>query len=168
MITLFPAATPPAGTEMEIDVPAPASEFVPRLFTNVMFGQTGGPPPPTQAPALHTSTDVHWLRSADARPPAARVVRGAGVVVAAGIRVVRVRAPGRRAAPVRRAHVPVVAVERRASDAGAVRAGVHRRAGAAVVAGIRVVRVRAPGRRVAPIRRAHISVVAVRTGPVDA
>src|SRR5439155_507760 len=74
--------------------------------------------------------------------------------------------PGR--AAVGRARVAVVAVRRGAADAAPGRAPVVRRAGVAVVAGRRVVRVHAADRRIAGVVRARVIVVAAERWPTDA
>jgi hypothetical protein len=99
--------------------------------------------------------------SADAGSSGTGVIRGAGITVVTGIGVVHMRAAGGRVAGIIGAGVAVVAVRRRASIAGPTTAGVTRRTGVAVGAGICVVLVRTAGGRVAGIIGAGVSVIAV-------
>ena len=106
-------------------------------------------------------------RATVARARAAHLVLGAGVVVVARERVVRVRAARRRVARVVGAGVLVVAIERDARLAAELHV-----AGLGAVAGVAVVavddRVHAARHRAAVIERARVAVVAVDGGVVAA
>jgi hypothetical protein len=97
-----------------------------------------------------------------ARAARADVAHRAGVAVVTGFRVVRVDAARGRIAAVVRAEVRVVAVERRRPHADAAHAHVDGGAGIAVVAHVRVLRVRARTEVVADVVRTGISVVGAR------
>src|SRR5207247_1386246 len=94
-----------------------------------------------------------------ARAAAARVVRGAGVAVVAGSRVVGGEAPRGRVAGIVGARVAVVAVQGLTPRARSAETGIGRRAGAAVVAEgpVRLRRIRAG----AGLRIARSGVVAL-------
>src|SRR5207247_3153824 len=106
---------------------------------------------------------VTWVRPAapSACPALAGVGDGAGIPVAARRGVVRVDAARGRVATVGGAHVPVVAVGRRAPDARPAAARVDRGGGLAVAARAGGVRVDAARGRVAAVGGADVPVVSV-------
>src|SRR5262249_31616191 len=113
---------------------------------------------------------AHDRIGADAGAGQAGVALRAGVAVAArgAVQEGSVRAALRRTAPVLGAGIAVVAARRWTAGAATRAAGVGHRAGVAVVARGGVVRVVASARRVTPLVRAAVVVVAVGSGATDA
>src|SRR5262249_36980919 len=101
-------------------------------------------------------------RAAHACATRAGIIRGAGVAVAAWGHIVHVHAAAGWIARIIRAHVVVVAIQRRTADARSKCTCIVCGTGVAVVAPAGVVVVIAARYRVAAVIRAYVSVVAVR------